>query len=189
MTSPDFDVFAHDVPIVTSMSVARESSEAEDSEEVIPVAVLDFDANPRAAEIMMDWLARESDELWLGAYPEVWVPVPSLREPDAFMRKYPGAPAVRIVIAPTEATEVSGPVEVIAFRVPVMTFGTFMSEAGDGHAIGIVAASETTDESFAPVILGAMNDPGRMAWVELLAWRHALASESPDAYQRTIPLP
>lgn len=193
MSSPAYDFLAIDVPLVEAFLVEREGSDDQaEFSEIIPVAVLDFGSSTEGALLMMEWLDRDDGSLELGSYPEVWEPMPGMREPDAYMKLHPSAPTVRIVIAPTAHPEAQEPVPVLAFRVPIMDFGTFMAQASEARFLAVTPASEHPDddsEAPPPGILGALNDPDHMAWIELTAWRRALSVSSPAAYQRSLPLP
>lgn len=104
-------------------------------------------------------------------------------------RHHRGGPNVRVVIAPATAPGGDGPVEMLEFRIPIMDYGLFMTQAEQTRFIGITALSPDAepDDEHLPGILGVLNDPARMVQAEARAWRQAFTSPAPTCHQLTFP--
>jgi hypothetical protein len=194
VSAPQYEVFAYDVPLVDSWTTqyAEEEVEAGSPQEVT-VAVLDIDSSADAALLFLQWFDSQEATLSLCAFPEVWVPLPGQYHPDEYMKAHPGAPTVRILIAPLDKPDGPSPTPALSFRVPIMDFGSFMVRACESKFIGITSLPREPEDPDAeeeplPVIAAAI-DGAELAWVELQAWRHSLSVSSPKAYQNPFPLP
>ncbi len=189
MSAPEFEVLAHDVPVAWTVVVTNEGVEGRGDEEVVfPVVFLDISERAEAAELMMSWLGSGDGAPELEAYYRVWMPLPG----SGNLRPHREGPIVDFTLASTTGSGSVGPVPALSFRINVQERGAFMRLATESPQLGIAALPPadwpTGVEPPAAQIVVANHDPNHLLWVELLAWRNALAQEETPAFQPVLPI-
>ena len=189
MSAPEFEVLAHEVPVAWTVMVTNDGVEGRGDEDVaFPVVFLDFAERAEAAELMMSWLGSGDEAPELEAYYWVWMPLPGGGNSTPLDQ----GPIVEFTVASADDAGSLGPVPALSLRINVQERGEFMRLATESPQIGIAAlppADWPADvEPPAAQIVVAKHDPNHLLWVELLAWRNALAQEEADAFQPELPL-
>lgn len=190
MSSPEFEVFSYEVRVIDAMQIEAALEVGEEERAPIPVLLLDLDTNTQAAGVMLDLFAQAAKEESIELFFE-----PHVLPPSPFARTeavHQHVPEILFTIPVAQQGQQDVPVPALAFRLPVDDFGMFMRLATESEFLGVCVAMspdwlEVAEEPEAPV-LTLSYDPRYLAWIELQAWRNALAQDKPNCYQPTLPL-
>ena len=190
MSAPEHEVIAYAVPLAQTAHLAPMGEGPEDEGERMPLAILDFDNSPEAARVLFQLMGRPEGSPTAEVFYEPWVPLPGALLNCDPVREL--GPAVVFTVPLPAAHGQVEPATALSFRVAVDENGSFMRHATAAEHIGIAAAlpADWPADVEAPdaQVLVLSHDPLHLAWVELLAWRGALAHERPDSYQPALPL-
>lgn len=190
MSGPDFEVLGIDVRVVQTCLLRATETEEGDEAESMPLALLDFDSSPEAAALMFELISRAEESPAPEVFYVPWQPLPSLGHVAAPAREH--APRVVFTVPAGEPQDGGQPVHAISFTIAVDEHGAFMRHATQSSMMGIAAApiADWPDDAEMPAVtvVACHHDPGHLGWVELEAWRGALATDRPASYQPILPL-